>query len=112
MVNRRPFAFALLCVALSAGCDSSSVATAESMDRIQALQIMGRSGHEQDVPKMLPSLASEDPLVRWTAQRALVTLTGTTNGYEWAAARTDREAAIVAWMKWCKDRGLTPVEAR
>lgn len=112
MVNRRPFAFALLCMTLSAGCNAPSVATAESMDRIQALQAMGRSGHEQDVPKMLPSLSSEDPLVRWTAQRALVTLTGTTNGYDWAAPRTDRESAIGAWVQWCKDRGLTPPEAR
>lgn len=112
MVNRRPFALTLLSTILSAGCESSSVATADSMDRIQALQSMGSSGHEADVPKMLPSLASEDPLVRWTAQRALVTLTGTTNGYDWAAPRSDRESAIDAWVQWCKARGLTPPDAR
>ena len=112
MVNRRPFALALLPLLILSGCGTPSAASADSMDRIQALQAMGQSGHEQDVPKMLPSLASDDPLVRWTAQRALVTLTGTTNGYDWAAPRADRESAIGAWVKWCTDRGLTPAEAR
>lgn len=112
MVTRRPFAIAVLSLFTLWGCETASVSSADSMDRIHALQAMGRSGHEQDVPKILPSLASEDPLVRWTAQRALVTLTGTTNGYDWAADRPTRASAIDAWVKWCKDRGLTPPEAR
>jgi hypothetical protein len=112
MVTRRPFAFALLSLITLSGCNTPSASSTDSMDRIQALQTMGRSGHEQDVPRILPSLSSEDPLVRWTAQRTLVTLTGTTNGYDWAADRLDRASAIEAWVKWCKDRGLTPPEAR
>jgi hypothetical protein len=112
MVTRRPFAFAVLALLTLSGCGTPSASSADSMDRIQALQAMGRSGHEQDVPKMLPSLSSEDPLVRWTAQRALVTLTGTTNGYDWAAQRAERQSAIDTWVKWCADRGLTPAEAR
>lgn len=112
MVNRRPFAFALLSMLTLAGCKTPSTSSADSMDRMQALHAIGSAGHEQDVPKILPSLSSEDPLVRWTAQRALVTLTGTTNGYDWAADRLDRASAIEAWVKWCKDRGITPPEVR
>ncbi|MBU6210527.1 MAG: HEAT repeat domain-containing protein [Planctomycetes bacterium] len=111
-MTRRPFAIAALSPLVLAGCGAPSANSADSMDRIEALHVMGRSGHEQDVPKILPSLSSEDPLVRWTAQRALITLTGTTNGYDWAATRADRASAIDAWVKWCKDRGLTPPEAR
>jgi len=97
-------ACALLCLT---GCNASpSASSANSTDRIQALEQLGGSGKETNVPKMLPSLSSDDPLVRWTAQHALLTLTGTTNGYDWAARRVQRLTAIETWVQWCQDRGI------
>ncbi len=91
------------------GCNSSpSLGSAESSARMEALIQSGASGKETEVPRILPSLASEDPLVRWTAQRSLLNLTGTCNGYDWAASRLDRQHAIEAWVQWCKDHGLAP----
>jgi hypothetical protein len=112
MMRRRPrIRFAIAALAL-AGCSAPSASSPESMDRMQALHAMGESGRQQDVPRILPSLSSEDPLVRWTAQRALLSLTGTTNGYDWAAPRTQRNQAFDAWVQWCRQRGLVPAEAR
>jgi len=92
---------------LVAGCAKDSPASALSQDRIPALVRIGESGKVESVPQVLPSLASDDPLVRWTAQRTLLNLTGTTNGYDWAADRPSRERAIDAWRDWCVKRGVT-----
>lgn len=112
MVTRRACIHATLVALAVAACSTPSASSPDSQDRIQALQKLGASGREQDVPRILPSLSSEDPLVRWTAQRALLSLTGTTNGYDWAAAPTQRAQAFDAWVQWCRKRGLAPAEAR
>ena len=93
---------------LLAGCSSPSASSALSQDRITALAQLGASGKPADVPKVLPSLASDDPLVRWTAQRTLMQLAGTTNGYDWAASHQSRQRAIGAWTAWCAQQGLAP----
>ena len=75
---------------------------------------LGESGKQSGVLQALPSLASDDPLVRWTAQRTLLNLTGTTNGYDGAASHQSRERAIGAWKAWCVQQGVAPApeEAR
>jgi HEAT repeat protein len=93
---------------LLAGCSSPSASSALSQDRITALTQLGANGTRADVPKVLPSLASDDPLVRWTAQRTMMQLAGTTNGYDWAASRNDRERAIETWKTWCVQQGVAP----
>ena len=93
---------------LLAGCDSPSTSSALSQDRITALTQLGASGKVSDVPAVLPSLASDDPLVRWTAQRTLLQLAGTTNGYDWAASHASRERAIAAWKAWCAQQDVAP----
>lgn len=95
---------------LAAGCSQDTTASSESQQRIPALMQLGESGKQSGVLQALPSLASDDPLVRWTAQRTLLNLTGTTNGYDWSADRASRERAIEAWRKWCIERGLDASE--
>lgn len=107
MVPRLTVFAAPLLSLLATGCASESATSARSQDRIPALVRIGESGKVADVPEVLPSLSSDDPLVRWTAQRTLLNLTGTTNGYEWSADRADRERAIDAWRDWCVKRGVT-----
>lgn len=97
---------------LAAGCATDSPRSALSQDRIQALVRIGESGKRADVPQVLPSLASDDPLVRWTAQRTLQNLTGTTNGYDWSADHASRERAIKAWSDWCAQQGLMGTPAK
>lgn len=93
------------------GCGSPSATSEASQDRITALTRLAASGDTADVPDVLPSLSSDDPLVRWTAQRALERLAGTTNGYDWAASRPDRQAAVERWTAWCRERGVAPKPA-
>jgi|GEM_PF-1666833 len=107
MVHRFAAISAFALPLLAAGCAAESPRSALSQDRIPALVRIGESGKQTDVPQVLPSLASDDPLVRWTAQRTLLNLTGTTNGYDWSADRVSRERAIDAWRDWCAKRGLT-----
>jgi HEAT repeat protein len=94
--------------ALAGACSSPSASSALSQDRISALTRLGNEGKPSDVPSVLPSLSSDDPLVRWTAQRALMQIAGTNNGYDWAGSRPDRERAIQTWVAWCRDRGVAP----
>lgn len=105
---RRAAAILASVTALLAGCDSPSTSSALSQDRITALTQLGTSGKASDVPAVLPSLSSDDPLVRWTAQRTLLQLAGTTNGYDWAASHASRERAIAAWKAWCAQQGVAP----
>jgi len=106
MVTRLAVLPALVVPLLAAGCSTDAPGSSESERRIPALVRVGDSGKQADVPQVLPSLSSDDPLVRWTAQRALLDLTGTTNGYDWSADRASRERAIAAWRAWCLQRGL------
>lgn len=107
MVPRLALIPLLLAPLTAAGCSTPSPSSALSQDRIPALVRIGESGTVEDVPQVLPSLSSDDPLVRWTAQRTLLNLTGTTNGYDWSGDRPDRERAIDAWHGWCAKRGIT-----
>ncbi len=108
---RRAAAILASATALLAGCSAPSTSSARSQDRITALTQLGSSGKLTDVPSVLPSLASDDPLVRWTAQRTLLQLAGTTNGYDWAASNASRERAIENWKAWCRQQGIAPAAA-
>lgn len=110
MVHRAASILAASWAALT-GCSAPSASSEASQDRITALTRIAASGNTADVPAVLPSLSSDDPLVRWTAQRTLERLAGTTNGYDWAASRPDRQAAIDRWTAWCRERGVAPKPA-
>ena len=102
-------AFPLLAAPLLlAGCAAEPPGSSELEKRIPALMRVGESGKLSEIPSVLPSLSSDDPLVRWTAQRTLLRLAGTTNGYDWSADAESRERAIAAWKQWCIQRGLVP----
>ena len=88
-----------------AGCAASSGPT-DSRQRIAALEAIAREGGESRVPGVFASLRCDDPLVRQRAQQTLLQLTGTTNGYDWAASSGARERAIETWVAWCRRRGL------
>lgn len=101
-----PFIAALLAAAAS-GCAGPS-ATTDPQRRMDELEAIAREGGESRIPSVLPSLRSDDPLVRRRAQLTLLTLAGTTNGYDWAAPREIRDGAVDAWVAWCRRRGLMP----
>jgi hypothetical protein len=107
MVRRATLILAAFCV-FAGACDSPSTTSSLSQDRIAALTQIGKGGKPSDIPSVLPSLSSDDPLVRWTAQRTLMQLAGTTNGYDWADSRPSRERAIQNWISWCRDHGVAP----
>jgi hypothetical protein len=95
-----------------AGCNAAPSATADPHRRMDELADIARNGNESRVPAVIASLRSDDPLVRWSAQQTLLKITGTTNGYDWAAARPAREQAIETWVAWCRQKGLAmPAEA-
>ena len=89
-----------------AGCTAAPSATADPHRRMDELAEIARNGDESGVPAVIASLRSDDPLVRWSAQQTLLKITGTTNGFDWAAARPAREQAIEAWVAWCRQKGL------
>ena len=97
-----------VCLVAAIGCSAPSASSERSQDRITALARIGQGGTVSDVPSVLPSLSSDDPLVRWTAQRTLMQLAGTTNGYDWADTPANRDRAIQTWVTWCRDRGVAP----
>lgn len=95
------------------GCaDSSSVSDFDSVDanaRFRAIREAGKSGDQGAVRALVTRLASDDPAERLLSIRALEKITGTTLGYDHAASRTDREAAIARWVKWCSTQS-SPAE--
>jgi hypothetical protein len=92
---------ALILLLLLVACSSATLESADSQDRIAALQRAASSGDRTRVREILPSLSSGDPLVRWTAQRALLALTGTTLDYDWTDPAPRRIEAIERWRVWC-----------
>lgn len=103
----RPALHAACLAALAlAGCSTSLASTADSQRRIDQLAAIAGEGGETRVPSVIASLRSDDPLVRRQAQRTLLQLTGTTNGFDWAAPRPARDEAIGTWEAWCRRRGL------
>jgi len=93
---------ALILSLLMVACSSATLESADSQDRIAALQRAAASGDRSRVREILPSLSSGDPLVRWTAQRSLLTLTGTTLDYDWTDPPPQRAVAIERWRSWCQ----------
>jgi hypothetical protein len=93
---------ALILSLLMVACSSATLESADSQDRIAALQRAAASGDRSRVREILPSLSSGDPLVRWTAQRSLLTLTGTTLDYDWTDPVPRRTEAIERWRAWCQ----------
>jgi hypothetical protein len=105
--------FRLQCVVLTlvAACGPIDHGTAlQSPDpdvRMNALLQAGSSGDESLVPAIIPSLQSDDPLVRWTAQQSLHKLTGTTLGYQWSDSPNQRATGVQKWVQWCHGKNLS-----
>lgn len=90
-------AFIAACTAPPAGPDFHS---ADSLARMGAIREAARTNDRSKVPDLIARLDSDDAGERLLAVRALERLTGTTQGYDYAAPRPEREAAIDRWMTW------------
>ena len=59
------------------------------------------------VKPLIGQLASDDPLVRLAAADTLRSITGENHGYDHAAKRDDRRAAIKRWANWYEQQSAS-----
>ena len=62
------------------------------------------------LPKLVESLESDDPAVRFFAIRSLEQFAGDRLGYEYYADDDERKPAVARWQSWLKGQDL-PVRA-
>ena len=108
--------FCLTCavaVVASTGCaNPDSVVGFTEPDtaaRMRAIQAAGANGDMHAIPALISRLDSDDPAERLLASRTLERLTGESQGYEYAASKSEREAATARWVQWyaAKSGGLS-----
>lgn len=99
MLALRQGAPAILLVASSCGqstvgADYRSPAADAKLD---AIVQSTRAGGDEDLPRIIEQLDSDDPAVRMSAESALLQLTGERRGYRHYDSKQDRDAAIERW---------------
>ena len=72
----------------------------DPVERSLALEESVRAPERADIPDLIELLESENPGMRMLAARHLENLTGLTHGYDFAAPRNEREAAVDRWVEW------------
>jgi HEAT repeat protein len=91
------------CVGLvGAGCagPARGFASADPGARLDAAVEATARKDTSAIPDLIKLLESDDPAARLVAINALERLTGTTNGYDFAAPEYDRRAAVDRWVAW------------
>lgn len=100
----RAAAAVILIPAVLAGCSSPSDAVGfEENDPAARMRAMHQAAVEQDEDAVLPlikRLESDDPAERLIAIHTLERITGQTLGYDHAAPRQERAAAVQRWADW------------
>lgn len=84
-------------------CGSSSdpaLGAGGPADEIRAVARAAEGDDAQDLERLIQALDSDDPAERMLAIAALNRLTGLTFGYDFAASRAERRAAIGRWVEW------------
>jgi HEAT repeat protein len=69
-----------------------------------AITAAGTGEDESAIPELIRMLESTDPGARLLAIRSLERLTGQTLGYDYAAPRWARSAAVERWKTWAPTR--------
>jgi hypothetical protein len=103
-VTRGLAASALALVAISAGCANPDSAVGfdqpDTAARMRAIRTAAANNDVGAVPALIGRLESDDPAERLLAQRTLEKLTGESQGYEYAASKQERDAAVDRWVAW------------
>lgn len=73
---------------------------------MRAIRDAATKNDQAAVPALINRLDSDDPAERLLAQRALEKLTGQSCGYDHAASRQDRQAAVQRWVAWYQQERL------
>ncbi|NUQ52432.1 MAG: hypothetical protein HUU19_07010 [Phycisphaerales bacterium] len=87
---------------VGAGCSSPArgFASADPGARLDAAVDAAARNDRSSIPELIKLLDSDDPAARLVAINTLHRLTGTTNGYDYAAPEADRRAAVDRWVAW------------
>lgn len=87
---------------VGAGCSSPArgFASADPGARMDAAVDAAARHDTSAIPELIKLLESDDPAARLVAINALERLTGTTNGYDFAARESERRAAVDRWVAW------------
>lgn len=100
------YACALLAssAAFCAGCANpesvAGFAEPDTSARMRAIQAAVANNDMGAVPQLIGRLDSDDPAERLLASRGLERLTGETQGFDYAASKPDRDAAVERWVRW------------
>lgn len=91
---------------VGAGCSSPArgFASADPGARLDAAVEAAAREDRSSIPDLIKLLESDDPAARLVAINTLHRLTGTTNGYDYAAPEAERRAAVDRWVAWAGER--------
>lgn len=97
---------------VGAGCSSPArgFASADPGARLDAAVDAAARKDRSSIPELIKLLDSDDPAARLVAINTLHRLTGTTNGYDYAAPEAERREAVDRWVAWAgehKDAGVS-----
>ncbi len=107
----RIVALAILLPALSGCSDPGGVVGFNEDDPAARMRAVRKAAQERDqdaIKPLIQRLESDDPAERLVAIRTLERLTGQTLGYDHAASRVERAAAVQRWTDWYAERHQPP----
>ena len=91
-----------------AGCVPDGPHTVYNPDPAVKIPAIVQATHSRDmsvIPEMVKSLDSDDPAIRFYANRALRDLTGQDFGYQYFGDEVGRRAATRRWKNWLAANG-------
>jgi hypothetical protein len=108
----------LLLVTTIAGCawacqaprPAPNVADPDPQVKIAGMKQAVANKDRSVLPKLVESLESDDPAVRFFAIRSLEQFAGDRLGYEYYADDDERKPAVARWQSWLKGQDV-PVRA-
>lgn len=76
--------------------------------RLRAVRQAAKTEDPSAIRPLITRLDSDDPAERLLAIRTLERITGETMGYDHAAPRHERDAAVKRWATWYQEREHAP----
>lgn len=91
------------CAAVASCADPDKAVGFEDKDPAARLRAVRQAAQTEDrsaIRPLITRLDSDDPAERLLAIRTLERMTGETMGYDHAAPRHERDAAVRRWVRW------------
>lgn len=97
-----------LCVGLPGCADAGRAEGFQEADpaaRMRAIRGAAGANDRESLRDLIRSLESDDPAERLLASQALSRRTGLSFGFDYAADRSSRQAAVQRWVDWYQGVG-------